>query len=190
MLVWFLIFLLPLGHRDVNRVKWNPFGQVNHMISMVYPTGCSENAHTYHICHLGSPSKPWLYAAKFIVPHCTYAIVYTQHSAVIDWLHVTVPKVMWTPSLINKKMYVPRTWEAFCNEINSCAWLLALCSLAGLLFSHCCPTVLPRKRETTPANKRKRSDKREWDKTRVNIGVAYSRWKKLLWKNTLEMHIL
>lgn len=50
--------------------------------------------------------------------------------------------------------------------------------------------VLPRKRETTPPNKRKRSDKRGRDKMRVNIGVAYSRWKELLWKNTLETHIL
>ena len=46
---------------------------------------------------------------KFIAPHCTYAIPCTQHSAVIDRLHVTVLKVMWTLLLINKKMYVPRT---------------------------------------------------------------------------------
>lgn len=141
MLVWFLIFLLPLGHRHVNGVKWNPIGQVNHSISMVYPTDCSENAHTYQFCQSGSPSKSWLYAAKFIAPFCTYAIPCTQHSAFIDWrLHVTVLKVMWTPPLINKKMYVPRTQEAFRNEINSRVWLLALRSLARLLFSHCCPT--------------------------------------------------
>ena len=38
-------------------------------------------------------------------------------------------------------MYVPVTEEAFRNEINARAWLLALRSLVGLLFSHCCPTT-------------------------------------------------
>lgn len=40
-----------------------------------------------------------------------------------------------------KKMYVLGAWEAFSNEINSCAWLLALRSLVWLLFSHRCPTT-------------------------------------------------
>lgn len=95
--IWFLIFLLAWGYRDVNRVKWNPIGQVNHTIF------CSKNTHTYQFCQSGSPSKPWLYAAKFIAPHCTYAIPRTQHSAGIDWLHVAEVKVMWTLLLINKK---------------------------------------------------------------------------------------
>lgn len=74
------------------------------------PQVAVENAHAYQSGQSGSPSAPWLCAAKFIAPHCTY-MQFLALSIPLPLIgpHVTVLKVMWTLLLINKKMYVPRT---------------------------------------------------------------------------------